>query len=52
MVQDKSDLVYGLIKNICQACSFDENKGSYTTKPSAIMDGWNETSTKNLWGVN
>ena len=52
MVQDKSDLVYGLIKNICQACSFDESKGSYTTKPNAIMDGWNETSTKILWGVN
>lgn len=52
MVQDKSDLVYGLIKNICQACSFDENKGSYTTKPNAIIDGWNETSAKNLWGVN
>lgn len=52
MVQDKSDLVYGLIKNICQACSFDENKGSYTTKPYAIMDGWNETSAKNLWRVN
>jgi hypothetical protein len=52
MVQDKSDLVYGLIKNICYACSFDENKGSYTTKPSDIMDGWNETSAKSLWRVN
>ena len=52
MVQDKSDLVYGLIKNICQACSFDESKDSYTTNPNAIMDGWNKTSAKNLWRVN
>lgn len=52
MVQNKTDLVYGLIKEICQACSFDENKTAYTTDSSEIIEGWNERSTKNLWGVN
>lgn len=52
MVQGKSDLVYGLIKRICQASSFDESRTSYTVNPSDIIDGWNETSMKTLWGIN
>ena len=39
MVQGKSDLVFGLIKNICQACSFPENK-NYTTDIVGIQEGW------------
>ena len=51
MVQDKSDLVYGLIRNICQACSLADNK-SYATSASDIQDGWAETSNRNLWRLN
>jgi hypothetical protein len=50
MVSGKSDLVYGLIKNICQACSIPENK-NYTTEPSEIMEGWNATNHDNLFRV-
>lgn len=50
MVQGKSDLVYGLIKNICQACSNPDNK-SYTTSPDAILDGWNVRSGMNLFRI-
>ena len=51
MVQGKSDLVYGLIKNICQACSNPDNKG-YATSVSEIQEGWAETSNRNLWRLN
>ena len=51
MVQGKSDLVYGLIKNICQACSNPDNK-SYATSESDIQEGWAVTSNRNLWRLN
>ena len=51
MVQGKSDLVYRLIKNICQACSNPDNK-SYATSESDIQEGWALTSERNLWGIN
>lgn len=51
MVQGKSDLVYGLIRNICQACSNPDNK-SYTTSESDIQEGWAVTNNRNLWRLN
>jgi hypothetical protein len=51
MVQGKSDLVYGLIKNICQACGNPDNK-SYTTSPDEILESWNIRSNMNLFRVN
>ena len=42
MVQDKSDLIYGLIMHICTACSYPENE-EYTTDPDEIMEGWRES---------
>ena len=51
MVQGKSDLVYRLINNICQACSNPDNK-SYATSESDIQDGWAVTSKRNLWRIN
>jgi hypothetical protein len=51
MVQGKSDLVYGLIRNICQACSNPDNK-SYATSESDIQEGWAVTSNRNLWRLN
>ena len=47
MVQGKSDLVYGLIKNICYACSNPDTKGNETV--DEIIDSWNFDSQKNLW---
>jgi hypothetical protein len=48
MVSGKSDLVYGLIRNICQACSVANDK-SYTTSVDEIMYGWNVTSHNNIF---
>ena len=39
MVQGRSDLVYGIIKHICEACSYAEND-DYTTNPNDILDNW------------
>jgi hypothetical protein len=39
MVQGKSDLVYGIIKHICTACSYSEND-EYTTNPDDILTSW------------
>lgn len=41
MFKDKTDLVYGLIKNICVACSRD---GKYTTGINEIHKAWKEDS--------
>lgn len=46
MVKGKNDLVYGLIKNICYACSY-QDKLYYTTDVDDIMSCWNAES-KNL----
>lgn len=50
MVKGKSDLVYGLIKNICFACSYSEGK-EYTTEGDKIFDHWNEDSKKLLYNI-
>lgn len=40
MAQGKSDLIYGIILNICGACSYTEGN-EYTTEPNNIMKYWN-----------
>ena len=50
MVKDKSDLVYGLIKNICYACSYPDSK-DYTTEVDDIFDCWNHDSHRLLYNV-
>lgn len=40
--RDRPDLVYGIIKTICRACSYDTE--DYTTDTDYIMEDWNETS--------
>ena len=42
MVQDKSDLIYGLIMHICTACSLPEGE-EYTTDPDEIIENWKES---------
>lgn len=39
MVEGKSDLVYGIIKHICVACSYTNNN-EYTVDPDEIMENW------------
>ena len=51
MVQNKSDLVYGLIMDICQACSYSNNK-DYTVAVDDILEGWKDTSNRNIWRIN
>lgn len=51
MVQNKSDLVYGLIMDICQACSYSNNK-DYTVAVNDILEGWKDTSNRNIWRIN
>lgn len=48
MGEGKTDLVYGLIKNICIACSESDN-GNYTTEPDEIIKAWNNDSEKFSW---
>lgn len=50
MAQGKSDLVYGLISNLCYACSH-RKKQDYTQSPDEIMKAWAEQSDRNLWKV-
>lgn len=50
MVKDKSDLVYGLIKNICYACSYPDSK-DYTTDVDDLFDCWNHDSERLLYNV-
>lgn len=47
MFEGKTDLIYGLIKNLCQACSSKEP----VTEPDEIMDSWNNTSMAILYHV-
>lgn len=53
MVKGKSDLVYGLIKNICYACSLPEPENGeetyYTVNEEDMLDCWNHDSTKLLY---
>ena len=50
MVNGKSDLVYGLIKNICYACSY-QDKSYYTTDIDDIMSCWNDESNKLAFNI-
>lgn len=50
MVEGKNDLVYGIIKAICAACSIQDNS-KYTTDPDEIMEAWNEDTNKLMWGA-
>ena len=51
MVHGKSDLVFGLIKNICQACGNSDNR-SYTTDVDGIHEGWHMRNQCNLFRIN
>lgn len=52
MVKDRSDLVYGIIKKICDACSYpEEESGDYTTDKNDIMDAWNESKKRELMRI-
>jgi hypothetical protein len=50
MVEGKNDLVYGIIKTICAACSIQDNS-KYTTSPDAIMEAWSNDSNKLMYGA-
>jgi hypothetical protein len=49
MVEGRSDLVYGLIKTICNACSY-QNANDYTTSIDGIIDEWNNDSARAAFG--
>lgn len=49
MVKDRSDLVYGIIKNIMDACSYPtEESGDYTVDQEDFLDAWNESNKREL----
>lgn len=50
MVEGKSDLVYGLIKTLCQACS-SHNGQEFITETEDILESWKQTNTALLWHV-
>ena len=47
MVDGKSDLVFGLINTICQACSFQDTR-DYTTDKDDILTDLNDTKRREL----
>ena len=49
MVEGKNDLVYGLIKTICNACSYPE-ASDYTTTVDGIFEEWNNDSARAAFG--
>jgi hypothetical protein len=49
MVEGKNDLVYGLIKTICNACSYPE-ANDYTTTVDGIFEEWNNDSARAAFG--
>ena len=49
MVEGKSDLVYGIIKSICYACSY-QNNADYTTTVDGIINEWNNDSARAAFG--
>ena len=49
MVEGRSDLVYGLIKSICNACSY-QNNNDYTTTVNGIVEEWNNDSARAAFG--
>lgn len=50
MAEGRSDLVYGLIKTICTACSFIDTN-DYTVTKDGIISEWNEDSARLSFGV-
>lgn len=48
MVKDKEDLVYGIIKNICIACSYDDAT-EYTIEENEIINSWNYNNQEILY---
>jgi len=48
MVEGKDDLVYGIIKNICVACSYDDPT-EYTTDTEGIMSAWKQNNMEISW---
>jgi hypothetical protein len=49
MVQNRNDLVYGIIKNICDACSYPvEDNDCYTTDIDGFLEGWKESNRRDL----
>lgn len=52
MVKDKNDLVYGIIKNIHDACSYPvEESNDYTTEQVDLLDAWNESNKRELMRI-
>jgi hypothetical protein len=49
MVEGKSDIVYGIIKSICYACSY-QNNADYTTTVDGIINEWNNDSARAAFG--
>ena len=49
MAEGRSDLVYGLIKTICTACSY-QNTNDYTMSVDDIVDEWNNDSARLSFG--
>lgn len=45
----KSDLVWKIVRNLCTACS--RGKSEYTTNVDGIIDGWNKSNNRCLWGI-
>ena len=49
MVKGKSDLIYGIIMNICNACSYSDSE--YTTNPNEIMTKWNNSRKRDAFRI-
>lgn len=49
MSEGRVDLVYGLIKTICNACSI-QNNNEYTTSVDGIIEEWNADSARLSFG--
>ena len=50
MAEGRTDLVYGLIKTICTACSAQDNS-EYTTTVNGIIEEWNADSARLAFGA-
>jgi hypothetical protein len=52
MVKDKSDLVYGIIKKIHDACSYPTDEtNDYTVDREDFLDAWNESKKRELMRI-
>lgn len=50
MVQGRNDLVYGLIKNICQVCSLEEGR-KYTVRKNKVLEALKKTKDREFLRV-